>query len=127
MNLHGTVRGIITSVNPDIEATYLASTGNTVDAAGNQTPGFAAPVTVNIQVQPLTGPELEHINQLNIQGVIRAVYLYGNANGIVRTNQQGGDIFEFPLVEGGPVKQWRVIEVMETWPSWSRVAVWLQQ
>lgn len=127
MNLHGIVRGAITTVNPDIVAPYLRSTGNTTDAAGEQAPTYAAPVDVRIQVQALTGKDLQQINYLNIQGVLRAVYMYGNTQGIVRVDAKGGDMLRFPQVPGDPnVQDWLVVAVLETWPDWSKVAVWLQ-
>lgn len=125
MNLHSIVRGAINAVNPDIQATLLRSTGYTTDAAGKQVPTFTT-LTGKIQVQAVGAKDLEHTDYLNIQGVMRSVYLLGNWAGLVRADQKGGDILQFPQVPGGEVQDWRVINVPETWPDWSRVIVWLQ-
>lgn len=126
MNLHGTVRGAITSVNPDVWATFQRSAGNTVNAAYKQVPAYAPAVQVRIQHQPLSAGEIKHADALNLQGVLRTVYMYGNTQGIVRPTQQGGDLLAFPLVPRGPTLNWLVVEVTETWPDWSCVIVALQ-
>lgn len=126
MNLHNIVRGGITMVNPDTPATLLRSTGYTTGANGKQVPTYAAPLTDKIQVQALTGGELEHVNNLNIQGVLRAVYLYGAWNGLVRTDGKGGDLLQFP-VAGITGTNWLVVTVLESWPNWSKVVACLQQ
>jgi hypothetical protein len=126
MNLHGIVRGAITTVNPDIVAAWSASNGNTVGADFSQTPGYAAPVNIKIQSQALSGKDLRHAEFLNLQGVLRTVYMYGNKQGIFRPEQLGGDLLAFPLVPNGPVLNWKIVEVGETWPDWCRVTVCLQ-
>lgn len=127
MNLHGIVRGAITSVNPDITAMFQRSTGNTVSAAGKQVPTYATAVPVQIQAQATDGDDLKHIEALNIQGVFRAVYMYGNTQGVVRPNQKGGDLLQFEQTPGSGQQTWLVVKVTETWPDWSRVLVCLQQ
>lgn len=126
MNLHGIVRGAITTVNPDIPITWRASTGYASDAAGKQVPAYAADLTIQAQVQALAGDDLAHINMLNMQGIFRTVYMYGNKQGIVRPEARGGDILLFPQVPGGTVNTWLVVAVPETWPDWCRVIACLQ-
>ena len=135
MNLHGTVRGAITSVNPDIQVTWVASTGQSTSTAGKRTPGYATPVVLRAQVQAVTGQDLRKYNFLQGQGVYRAVYLFGNKQAIVKVNQQGGDLLKFPQSQapGTPVQTWLIRQVDETWTSdasqlggWCRVIVSLQ-
>lgn len=126
MNLHGLVRGVVQSVNPDIAATYLQSTGSyTTDAAGKRTPTYASSA-VRIQVQAVSGRDIERLNGLGIQGVLRKVYDYGNQMGISRPDSKGGDLLQFPQTPGGAVQTWKVTSVAETWPDWSAVFVQLQ-
>lgn len=125
MNLHNIVRSAITSVNPDISATLLRSNGYTTDAAGKQIPAYLT-FTGKIQVQGVSGKDLEHTDFLNIQGVLRTVYLRGNWAGVVRADQKGGDIMKFPQIPGTAVQDWRVVTIKETWPDWCSVIVWLQ-
>lgn len=131
MNLHGIVRGAITTVNPDILAPWIQSTGRGApDAAGNVVSTYAAPVSIRIQVQALSAKDLSQVNGMNLQNVLRAVYCYGNKQGVVRVAQKGGDLFQFPEVPnppGGAVRNWLVVKVVETWPDWSKVIVELQQ
>lgn len=125
MNLHGIVRGAITSVNPDIPATLLRSNGYVTGADGKQVPVFLS-FNGRIQVQGVSGKDLEHTDNLNIQGVLRTVYLVGNWAGVVRADQKGGDIMKFPQVPGAAVQDWRVVLVKEQWPDWVSVIVCLQ-
>jgi hypothetical protein len=125
MNLHGIVRGAITSVNPDISATLLRSNGYSTDASGKQIPAYLT-FTGKIQVQGLGFKEIQHMDNLNIQGVLATVYLRGNWAGVVRADQKGGDVMKFPQIVGGPIETWRVVNVNEVWPDWCSVIVALQ-
>ena len=125
MNLHNLVRGAITSVNPDIPATLLRSNGYTTDATGKQIPAYLT-FTGQIQVQGAAGEDLRHTDSLNIQGVLRTVYLRGNWAGVVRADQKGGDIMKFAQTHGAAVQDWRVVVSKEVWPDWCSVIVCLQ-
>lgn len=126
MNLHGIVRGAITTVNPDLLVPYYRSAGYGKDSTFAQTPQYAAPVNVPIQVQALTGRWLQHRDLLDIQGVLRSVHMYGNTQGIVRADKKGGDLLYFPQVPGGQSYFWKVAAVLETWPDWCHLAVVMQ-
>ena len=126
IDVHALANSAIQPVNQDIPVIWIRSTGGyTTDAVGHRTP-ITASQTVNANVQGLSAKDLEHTDGLNIQGVMRSVHLYGNVQGIVRADQQGGDILQFPEAPGGPVRNWRVTLVMETWANWCRVIVTLQ-
>lgn len=131
MNLHGIVRGVIPSVNPDTDIIWQQSNGNTVNAAFKPTPGYAADQPVRGNVQALTGKDLRHPALQNIQGVVRGVYLFGNVQGVVRPDAKGGDLLVFPQMRGGTPQTWLVVAVLETWGvdggGWCKVAVNLQQ
>lgn len=126
MNLRGMVNGVTQAVNPNQMVTWLQSAGYTIDDSGKQVAAYALAVPVRAQVQALSGRDLRHADLMNMQGVMRSVYLYGNVQGIVRADQTGGDILQFSEVPGGPVRNWLVTEVMETWPEWAHVIVTLQ-
>lgn len=130
LNLHAIVRPAINAVNPEILGQWLVSTGFTQAADFQQVPSYAAPVTVPMQVQALTGKDLRHQDLLNVQGVLRGVYMFGNVQGVVRVDAKGGDLLQFPQVLGGTVRTWKVQAVLETWnptsPGWCKVAVVLQ-
>lgn len=127
LNLHGIVRGAITSVNSDIPIAYYQSSGNTVAATGKQTPTYAAPVTIMGQVQPVTGSQIRKYSFLQAQGTYKSVHLYGDIEAIQRVSDSGGDLLKFPIVPGGPTYTWLVSKVDETWNTgWCRVIVTLQ-
>ena len=127
MNLHGAVRGLVGAVNPDIQAVFRRSNGSTLGLSGKRTPVYYTAQPVTIQVQALSGREIEHLSNMNIQGVLRSVHMYGNTQGVVRPTQQGGDLLQFAQTVHGRKQTWLVVQVLETWPDWSRVAVCLQQ
>lgn len=135
MNLHGILRNTIPVINPDTAITYLASSGPpTVNTAGKSTPNYASPLPVRGQVQPVTGQDLRKYDFLQAQGMYRAVYLFGDIEGIVRSMQKGGDLLKFPMSQapGSAVFTWLVRQVDESWLSdatqggWCRVIVSLQ-
>lgn len=125
MDVRAIANGLTQAVNPNTSVTWVQASGYTTDAAGNRTPTTTS-TTVQAQVQGLTASDLRHVDGLNIQGVMRSVHLFGNVQGVVRIDQQGGDILQFPEVPGGTVRNWRVVQVMETWATWCRVIVALQ-
>jgi hypothetical protein len=130
LNLHSIVRGVINTVNPDIQGLWLQSAGNTVNANFQQAPAYAQPVKVRLQVQPPSGRDLQHINFLNLQGVFRTVYMFSDPDAIVRITAKGGDLLQFPQFAGEPNDTWLVTQVSEKWNvadgGFSRVLVTLQ-
>lgn len=123
MNLHALAGPIIAAVNPPVLGTVRASTGYTTSAAGKREPTFADFTGVSMQVQALTAKDIEHTDALNIQGVLRGVYMNGNIQGLNRPAGTGGDLLIFLG------KTWLVVTVLETWDvsGWCKVAVALQQ
>lgn len=127
MNLHGLVRPAIKTVNPDIQAVIMRSAGWIDTSDGFRVPRYLAQENVMINVQPLTGGALRRAEFLNLQGVMRVIYDYGDDQGIVRVLCKGGDIFQFAEYPGEPITQWLVTEVLETWAEgWSKVIATLQ-
>lgn len=129
INLHAAVRGLVTSVNPDILGTWRESNGSTQDAAFRVVPSYTDHADVPMQVQALSGRDLKHTDFLSMQGVKRAVYLFGTVQGVSRPQAKGGDLLQFPMVTGGPVLVWLVVVELEQWNpngTWSKVGVVLQ-
>jgi hypothetical protein len=119
MDLHGIVSGAIGAVNPFITATVQKSAGYTTSADGTQVPAYTSS-TAQIQVQALSARDIQHLDQMNITGVMRKIYLEGDWQSLVRPAGKGGDLILFNN------QTWLVTQVMETWPDWSLVAVTLQ-
>jgi hypothetical protein len=130
MNLHSIVRGAISYVNPDRTALYLKSTGAVSNADYSQTPSYAAGVPVRIQIQPLDKEGLRHVEKLNLTGVFRTIYMYGNTQGVVRVQAKGGDLIQFRTFQGEPVQNWKVVEPDGPWNveygGWTKIIVVLQ-
>jgi hypothetical protein len=126
MNLHGTVRGAITSVNPDKPVQWLASAGSSVAPGGKQTATFAAPVTLQGQIQAAPTSMLKRYNLLSGNEIYRTVYFYGQRQAINRAAQLGGDLLQFPEVPTGTTRTWLIIKVPEQWPDWCCVLCVMQ-
>lgn len=127
MHLRRLVRGAVNAVNRDQQIGWLASTGYTINATtGVSTPAYAALQNQWAQIQPVPTDQLGHLEQLNIQGVLRQVYLKGAVASAVREDGTGGDLLQFPELPGGAMRTWLVMLVPEQWPDWCLVIVRLQ-
>lgn len=129
MNLHGLVSGIVGTVNPFVPVTLNQSSGYTTADDGTRTPTFTTSAQ-SAQVQALSAPEIQHLDGLNIQGVLRKAYLNGDWRGVYRPSNQGGDRLVFGTTADVPVSlqgtTWKVVTVFETWPDWCALAIQLQ-
>jgi hypothetical protein len=130
MDLRGIANSVTNAVNENMAVTVTASTGSTVGTSANgykQTPNYAAPVSGFAQLQALDGSDLKQIDGLNLQGVLRAIYLRGALAGVIRPNSKGGDIVTIaapapPMYVG----TWLVVKVLEQWPLWAKCVINLQ-
>ncbi|WP_447876934.1 hypothetical protein [Serratia fonticola] len=120
MNLHGIVSGVIGAVNPFVPGQMKVSNGYIKDSAFKQVPAFLEPFDVSIQLQALTYSDLQHIDGLNIQGIVKSAYVQGNFNGVNRPRQQGGD---YLLLSG---ETWKIVKIVEEWPDWCKFVINLQ-
>ncbi|CAM2143802.1 conserved protein of unknown function [Pararobbsia alpina] len=130
MDMHSLVSGVVGTVNPFIDAQLSKSTGYTTAPNMKRTPAYADPVAQQIQVQALSAKELQHLDGLNITGVLRKVYLSGDWQSVYRPGPVagGGDIFSFKSTPAAVAAQnWLVVTVLETWPDWCSLAVQLQK
>ena len=121
MNIRGIANNVAQTVNPNVTGTVYKSTGYTQDPTTlRQIPAYATGVVGEIQVQALDGEDLKQLDGLNVQGVIKAAYLYGVLAGVVRPDGDGGD----KIVLSG--RTWLVVKVIEGWSDWTKVAIVLQ-
>lgn len=121
MNLRGIANAAIQSINPNISIVLSVPNGYTIDPDTQfQIPAFI-PETVAGNVQALDGDDLKQIAGLNMQGSIRAVYLYGAVAGLVKPDAQPSAVLTF--AHGGLSGDWGVFKVLETWQDWCKVAV----
>jgi hypothetical protein len=127
VNLRGVIRGAINSINPNQQIQWVRSTGVTVDpVTAISTPQYAPSQNLWAQIQPLSTDQLAHMEQLNIQGVLREVRINGAIATAVREDGTGGDLLIFPELPGGALREWLVMTVTEQWPQWCAVIVRLQ-
>jgi hypothetical protein len=106
MNLRSIANAATQSINPNTPVTVKVSSGYTIDpATRRQVPAYATE-TGEANIQALDGKDLKQLDGLNIQGTIRAAYLYGNLAGVVRPDSKGGDLVEFNS------QSWLVVKVL---------------
>lgn len=117
MHLRRLVRGSINAVNRDKLIVWSASQGMILGTGGVATPSYAPALTVWAQIQPIPTDLLAHLEQLNIQGVLRQVYLRNAVASAVRADGTGGDLLYFP-------ERWTSAaeEVMAAWTADSQVS-----
>lgn len=124
MNLHGIAAPVISSVNPTVLASFQGSNGFSQNPDFSQSAAHLPAVAVPAQVQQLTQRELQHLEQLNLQGANIGIYLYGIASGAVRVSQKGGDVIT--VSTGARSGVYLTTAVLEQWPDWVKVACTLQ-
>lgn len=112
MHLRRLVRGSINAVNRDKQIVWRASQGPIYGTGGVATPTYAPALTVWAQIQPIPTDQLAHLEQLNIQGVLRQIYLRNAVASAVRADGTGGDLLYFP-------ERWTSAaeEVMTSWTA----------
>ena len=123
INLRNVVRGAITGINNDITAVLHKSTGYTVLPGGVQQKTYTD-INLTIQVQPVSSKDLAQFDWITQQDTVRAVYLNQRALGLVRYDRLSGDVIEFD--DNGQTKQWRLVQPLEQWSSWTKVLVVMQ-
>ncbi|ECZ9313142.1 hypothetical protein A3T98_12760 [Salmonella enterica subsp. enterica serovar Newport] len=120
MNLHKIANSAIRRVNPNISAILKKYAGETIGPGRKPVPSYLPDQPVIIQLQPLDGDDLRHIDGLNIQGLIKSIHVNGNYFSVQREKEQGGDLFIIGEEE------WLVIKPIELWADWCRLVVNLQ-
>lgn len=127
INVRAAANKAIQVVNPNEGGWLYTSTGFTVSpTTKKQVPSYAAPEAVRLQIQAVDGPNLRHLDGLNIEGLVRSVHMWGNVLGIERVSQKGGDLLYFRDVPTGTLRVWKVVKVIETWRDWCHLIVNLQ-
>lgn len=126
MNLKSLAGSYTAIVNPDINATLLRSSGYTTSDDGTQVPTYTVIANVSVQVQGVNGSDYERISNINQQAVLRTVFITGIWEGIIRTDQTGGDILQFSMIPDGTINNWKLIYVAEAWSNWTKAIVALQ-
>ena len=126
MNLNAIASRSTRFVTPPMTAWLSVSTGYTKNADFSRSPTYmVAPVTVD--VQPLTGQQIEHMDALNIAGILRVAYFNGLIEGLDRPAGKGGDLLTF--TSGGLNGQtWLCVQPLEGWDTagWVKVVIQLQ-
>lgn len=92
MNLRQIVNSITQTVNPNIIVSLQTSAGYQISSGQRQTPLYNPAVTGIGQMQALDGSDLRQIEDMNLQGTLKALYMYGNLAAVMRTDSKGGDL-----------------------------------
>jgi len=121
VNLHGIAAPYIAAVNPMITVTWKKSTGSVQNDDFTRTPSYQTVNGVLAQRQALTYKDLQQLDGININGEACALYVNGDAVGVLRPDGKGGDLFLMP-----DESVWLAVHVLENWNAtagWTKVAV----
>lgn len=119
MDLQGIASGVTNAVNPNEIVSVWRSNGYTIGDGARQVPQYQVPIRGPANIQALDYSDLKQIENLNIQGEIRAIYLKGNLAGVIRPDGVGGDLIK----RGFPEETWLVTKVLESWPTWTKACI----
>ena len=126
MNLNAVASRSTRFVTPPVTAWLQVSTGWTQNADYSRSPTYAG-FPVLLDIQALSSSQIEHMDALNIQGVLRVAYFNGIIEGLNRPAGKGGDTLTF---QSGPQNgtTWLCVEDGEPWdtPGWVKVIIQLQ-
>ncbi|BEH73314.1 hypothetical protein GBS0709_24310 [Edwardsiella tarda] len=120
MNIRSVANRAIQRVNPNVPAILKKYAGYDVLPGRKRVPKYLPDQNVTVQLQPLSKGDLQHVDGLNIQGLVKSIHVYGNYFSVQRELEQGGDLF---LIDD---RVWLVVEPIELWPDWCRLIVCLQ-
>jgi len=120
VNLRAIAATTTSGISPPVPAVLLRSAGYTIGAGRTQVPAYADPLNVLVKVQALDGKDLKQVENLNINGTIRAIYITGQLYATERPTTKGGDVVTIGSQE------WLVVKILETWPTWTKAAIVLQ-
>lgn len=124
MDIRSVANGVSSVVNDNMAVSVQASTGYTIGAGQRQVPSYAAPVSGFAQIQALDGVELKQLDGMNLEGVLKKIYLRGALAGVVRAQSKGGD--KVTVASGPYAGVWLTVKVLEAWPLWTSCAINLQ-
>lgn len=125
INLYSIANNAIQVVNKNTPAIWKISRGHQTNPDGTVTPDYDE-ISVMAQIQSSSGETLRQLEGLNMEGVVRSIYITGNVQGVVRSDQRGGDLIEFPQTPEREAQTWKVVTVAETWDNWAHVIAKLQ-
>jgi hypothetical protein len=117
MNLQSIASSSIASVNANRIVNISISNGYSVNPDGTQIPNYLPSYIQKAQVQELSSSDLQHINGLNLSGIIRKVYINGQLNTVIRSRGLGGDKLYFDGFT------WLVVHILESYDAWSCVVI----
>jgi hypothetical protein len=134
VNLHGIAGPIIAAVNPTVAATLKTSNGTYTTAGdGTLTPNYDS-ASIRAQVQALGWKDLQMLDGINLGGLRKAMYLFGDVEAVNRKAARGGDLIVFGSTAPAPLTNtvWLVAMQLEGWGGsapdlWCKVAATLQQ
>lgn len=122
INVHAIANSAIQGVNPDIPATIQISTGYAEGDDGLQVPSYDT-MDAKIQKQPMSQRDMQHVDNLNLDGVYCSVYCYGNYWSVVRDRAKGGDLMNFNDPTSGIATEWLIVAAPEVWTGWCKLVL----
>ena len=120
MNIRAHANRLTSTINRNTIVVLYKANGYTIGEGRRQIPKYEKAADYRAQVQALDSVDLKQLDGLNIQGTIRAIYLYPGVSGAYSPNGSGGDLIKY----NG--QNWLVVRVLESWPEFTKAAIVLQ-
>lgn len=128
MDLRSIANQASNTINGNLLVSVLQSAGYTVGAGHKQVPSYLPPVTGYAQIQAMDSEDLRQVAGLNLQGQIKALYIRGSLFASLRPIQKGGDLVQITnQTTGAVLASFLIVEVLEGWKDWTKVAIVLQE
>ena len=121
IDVFNTANAAIQIINPDLDVSYLQSTGYTTGAGRKQVPTYASPVTFSGQLQRMTQKEVDKSGVVAVGGEYWKLFIpLESVSSVVRPTSQGGDVF---MING---QKWYVYGILGKWAQYTVAMISLQ-
>ena len=120
MNLRSIANGLTQAINPNKIAIGRRFQGVTVGAGRIESPSYYPDEKITVQLQPLSYGDIKHMDGMNIQGIVKSLYINSASYYAVdRKMTKGGDLF---IIDGST---WLLVDMIEQWSEsgWTRVII----
>lgn len=126
MDIYGLANSAIQVLNENQNIIWKKSTGYTTDEeTGQRTPQYQE-IEIQAQIQPMSSDTLQFVDGMNQGGLSRSVWMIGDVQSVLRSEQRGGDLLIFPLEGETTPSVWKVTSVIEAWQNYAHVVAVLQ-
>lgn len=94
MNLSKIANRVTRRINPNLSATLYKSQGYKVNDDRDKVPAYSDPIPLQVNKQDISQMDLQHLDNLNIQGRFASFFTDYRLQGVDRSTGRGGDVLK---------------------------------